>query len=169
MPPDSAYIRVRTLILIPIFLAPVLFAQSHSACDLVTQDEANALLGGSANRLAMGAVACGYSERTLGVRLTITVTDWGASAKAVWDKAKATSMKGNWLVGDEAGMGTYAYGELIRRSAQSSAGKCGFEAVKGTKLITIFVTDSAEKQDIAGKKEMLDKLRPLAMKAVQRL
>jgi hypothetical protein len=36
-------------------------------------------------------------------------------------------------------------------------------------LITIFVTDSAEKQDIAGKKEMLDKLRPLAMKAVQRL
>jgi len=52
------------------------------------------------------------------VRLTITVTDWGASAKAVWDKAKATSMKGNWLVGDEAGMGTYAYGELIRRSAR---------------------------------------------------
>jgi hypothetical protein len=36
-------------------------------------------------------------------------------------------------------------------------------------LITISVTDDAEKQDIAGKKEMLDKLRPLAQKAVQRL
>lgn len=160
---------MRTLILLSILAAPALFAQSPSACDLVTQDEANALLGGSANRLAMGALGCGYSVRTLGVRLTITVTEWGTSAKAVWDKAKATSMKGNWLVGDEPGMGSYAYAELIRRSAQSSAGKCGFEAVKGAKLIQIFVTDSAEKQDIAGRKEMLDRLRPLAQKALQRL
>ncbi len=160
---------MRTLILLCLLLAPALFGQSRSACDLVTQDEANALLGGSANKLAMGAVGCGYSVRTLGVRLTITVTDWGTSAKEVWDKSKTTSMKGNWMAGDEAGMGSYAYAELIRRSAQSSAGKCGFVAVKGTQVFQIFVTDDAEKQDIAGKKEMLDKLRPLAHKAVQRL
>jgi len=155
--------------LLPLLLAPTLFGQDRSACDLVTQDEANALLGGSANRLSMGALGCGYSVRALGVRLTIVATDWGASVKEVWDKSKATSVKGNWMSGDEVGMGSYAYAELIRRSAQSSAGKCGFVAVKGTKLIQVFVTDSAEKQDIAGKKEMLDKLRPLAQKAVQRL
>jgi len=150
-------------------LVPTLFGQSRSACDLVTQDEANALLGGTANKLSMGAVGCGYSVRTLGVRLTITVTDWGTSTKSVWDMAKANSVKRQQMAGDEPGMGSYAFAELIRRSAQSSAGKCGFEAVKVTKLITISVTDDAEKQDIAGKKEMLDKLRPLAQKAVQRL
>jgi len=166
---DPAYLDVRTLVLLPLLLAPALFGQSKSACDLVTQDEANALLGGSANQLSMGAIGCGYSVRTLGARLTITVTDWGTTSKAVWDGAKATSIRRNSLVGDEAGMGTYAFAELISRSAQSSAGKCGFEVVKGTKVITIFVTDDAEKQDIAGKKEMLDKLRPLAQKAVQRL
>jgi len=155
--------------LLPLLLAPTLFGQSRSACDLVTQDEANALLGGSANKLSMGALGCGYSVRTLGVRLTIVVTEWGSTTKQVWDGLKATSGKKNYLVGDEAGMGSYAYAELIRRSAQSSAGKCGFVAVKGASVLQIFVTDDAEKQDIAGKKEMLDKLRPLAQKAVQRL
>jgi len=160
---------VRTLILLTLVLLPTLFGQNRSACDLVTQDEANALLGGSANKLSMGAIGCGYSVRTLGVRLTITVTDWGATTKSVWDMAKANSAKRQQMAGDEPGMGSYAFAELIRRSAQSSSGKCGFEAVKGTKLITISVTDDAEKQDIAGKKEMLDKLRPLAQKAAQRL
>jgi hypothetical protein len=160
---------VRALILLPLLLLPTLFGQSRSACDLVTQDEANALLGGTANKLSMGAIGCGYSVRTLGVRLTITVTDWGSTTKSVWDMAKANSVKRQQMAGDEPGMGSYAFAELIRRSAQSSAGKCGFEAVKGTKLITIAVTDDAEKQDIAGKKEMLDKLRPLAQKALQRL
>jgi len=160
---------MRTLVLLPLLLAPAIFGQSRGACDLVTQDEANALLGGSANKLSMGAIGCGYSMRALGVRLTITVTDWGASAKGVWDKSKETSTKGHWMAGDEAGMGSYAYAELIQRSAQSSAGKCGFVVVKGTKVLTVFVTDSAEKQDIAGRKEMLDKLRPLAQKAVNRL
>ncbi len=135
----------------------------------MTQDEANALLGGTADKLAVTASGCGYSVRSLGVRLTVVVMDWGNMAKDVWDKSKATATKGNWLAGDEPGMGSYAYAELIRRSAQSSAGKCGFVVVKGAKLLQIFITDSAEKQDIAGRKEMLDKLRPLAQKAVQRL
>jgi len=73
------------------------------------------------------------------------------------------------MVGDEAGMGSSAYAELIKRSAESSAGKCGFVVVKGGNVLQFFVTDDAEKQDIAGKKEMLDKLRPLALKAVARL
>ena len=167
--PGAAYIDVRTLILLSILAVPALFGQSRPACDLVTQDEANALLGGSANPLSMGAIGCGYSVRTLGVRLTITVTDWGTTTKEIWDGLKATSAKKNWMAGDEAGMGSYAYAEVIRRSVQSSAGKCGFVIVKGTKILQLFVTDSAEKQDIAGRKEMLDKLRPLARKAVQRL
>jgi hypothetical protein len=148
---------------------PALFGQSRPACDLVTQDEANALLGGSANKLSMGSVGCGYSVPMLGVRLTITVTDWGTTTKEIWDKLRADSAKRTWLVGEAAGMGSYAYAELIRRSAQSSAGKCGYVVVKGTKVFQIFVTDAAEKQDIAGRKEMLDKLRPVAQKAVQRL
>jgi hypothetical protein len=160
---------VRTLILLSILAAPALVAQSRSACDLVTPDEANALLGGDASKLSMGAIGCNYSVHSAGVRLTIAVTDWGGSTRAVWDKAKADSAKRNWLAGDEPGMGSYAYAELIRRSAQSSAGKCGFVVVKDTRMLQIYVSDSAEKQDIAGKKEMLDKLRPLARKAAQRL
>ena len=72
-------------------------------------------------------------------------------------------------MGDESGMGSNAFAELIKRSAESSAGKCGFVVVKGNKVLQIFVTDDASKGDIAGKKDMLDKLRPLARTAVQRL
>ncbi len=160
---------MRILVFLPLLFGTALFGQSRPACELVTQDEANALLGGSANQLSMGAIGCGYSVRALGVRLTITVTDWGTTTKQIWDGLKAISAKKNWMAGDEAGMGSYAYAELIRRSAQSSAGKCGFVIVKGTKILQLFVTDSSEQQDIAGRKEMLDKLRPLARKAVQRL
>ena len=109
---------MRTLILFTLVLVPTLFGQSRSACDLVTQDEANALLGGTANKLSMGAVGCGYSVRTLGVRLTITVTDWGTSTKSVWDMAKANSVKRQQMAGDEPGMGSYAFAELIGRQVR---------------------------------------------------
>ena len=167
---NAAYIRVRTYIFLPIFLLlPSLFGQGGSICDLVKQGEADALLGGSSKQLPVGNMGCGYSIRATGVRLTLTVQDMGTSAKAVWDGMKDQVKRANWLVGDEAGMGSNAYAQLIKRSADSSAGKSGFVVVKGSKVLQIFVTDDAEKADIAGKKDMLDKLRPLALKAVQRM
>jgi hypothetical protein len=160
---------VRNLTFLSVLLAPALFGQTHSACDLVAQGEADAFLGGASRQVAVGTLGCGYSVRATGASLTITVMDLGASAKATWDGLKSQTARSNWLVGDEAGMGSSAYAELIRRSAESSAGKCGFVVVKGGNVFQIFLTDDAGKQDIAGKKEMLDKLRPLAQKAVDRL
>jgi hypothetical protein len=107
--------------------------------------------------------------RARGVRLTITLVDIGATVKTYWDGMKAQSAKTGWLVGDEPGIGAAAYAELIKRGARGSAGKAGFVAVKGNTLMQIFVTDSAEKEDIAGTKETLDKLRPLAKKAADRI
>ena len=135
----------------------------------MTQDEANALLGGSANQMRLGQDACVYSVRALGVKLAITVQDLGVSAKATWDGMKAQSVKAQRLAGDEAGMGANAYSEVSKRVDKDSSGQCGFVVLKGAKVIQVFVSDSAGKPDIAGKKEMLDKFRPLALKAVQRL
>jgi len=66
-------------------------------------------------------------------------------------------------------MGNSAFAELIRRSAASSAEKVGFVALKGANVLQIFVNDDASKADLAAKKEMLDKMRPMAQAAVQRL
>ncbi len=151
------------------FFSPALFGQTHAACDLVTQAEADALLGGGTHQIPVGKMGCGYSLRATGGNLTITVLDMGTAAKQTWDGLKSQVAAAHWLVGDEAGMGSAAYAELIKRSAESSAGKCGFVVVKGTNVFQIFVTDRADNVDIAGKKEMLDKLRPLAKKALDRL
>ncbi|MEI9976419.1 MAG: hypothetical protein WDO73_32805 [Ignavibacteriota bacterium] len=125
--------------------------------------------GGGSRQVAVGKLGCAYSLRATGVTLTITVMDLGVSAKATWDAMKEQTARSNWLAGDEGGMGSAAFAELIKRSADSSAGKCGFVAVKGANVFQIFVTDHADKEDIAGKKEMLEKLRPVAQKAIGRL
>jgi len=169
MPPDAAYNRVRIFTLFSFLLAPALFGQTHSACDLVTQGEADALLGGGTRQIAVGTLGCSYSYRATGAKLTVTVLDLGVSAKPTWDGLKDQTARAKWLAGEESGMGSNAYAQLIKRSADSSAGKCGFVVVKGGDVFQIFVTDDSEKQDIAGKKEMLDKLRPVALKAVARL
>ena len=57
-------------------MAPVLFGQTHAACDLVTQAEADALLGGSARQIPVGKLGCGYSLRSAGLNLSITVMIW---------------------------------------------------------------------------------------------
>ncbi len=157
------------LILLSALAVPAIWAQSHVACDLVHQDEAIQLLGGAALQIKVGPLGCGYSLRARGVRLTITLVDIGPTVKDFWDGMKAQSAKRGFMAGDEPGMGSVAYAELIKRSAQSSAGKAGFVAVKGNTLMQIFVTDSAEKEDFAGRKETLDKLRPLAKKAADRI
>ncbi len=157
------------LILLSAFAVPAIWAQSRVACDLVHQDEANQLLGGPALQVKVGPLGCGYSLRPRGIRLTITLVDIGPTVKTYWDGMKSQSAQKGWMAGDEPGIGAAAYAELIKRSAQSSAGKAGFVAVKGNTLMQIFVTDSAEKEDFAGRKETLDKLRPLAKKAADRM
>ncbi|HEX3744564.1 MAG TPA: hypothetical protein VHW09_11560 [Bryobacteraceae bacterium] len=160
---------MRKLILLSIVFLPSLFGQASSTCNLVKQDEADALMGGASRQVAVGNLGCGYSLRTAGLNLSITVMDMGTSAKTIWDSLKDEARRRNWLIGEEPGMGSDSFAELIKRSAESSAGKAGFVVLKGTKVLQIFVTDSAAKADIAGKKEMLDKMRPVAQKAVQRL
>jgi hypothetical protein len=160
---------VRTYLVLTFLLLPSLFGQNHTVCDLVKQDEADALLRGSSKQLAVTSMGCGYSNRANGLRLTITVMDLGNMANTTWDGMKSQAQKNNSLVGGEPGMGSNAYSQMIKRSAASSAGRCAFVAVKGTKVIQVVVTDEAEKDDLAGKKEMLDKLRPVAQKAVERL
>lgn len=144
-----------------------LFAQDP--CANIKQDEANSILGGTATVMPVGRLGCSFSVREKGVRLTVTTLDVGASAaKGTYDGMKDKTKKSGWFVADETGMGSMAYSELIKRSAESSAGKTGFVAVKGTRIIQIYVSDSANKADIAGKKETLDKLRPIAKNIVGR-
>ena len=150
-------------------LTPAVFGQTKAACDLVTQAEADSLLGGSTRQIPVGKLGCGYSYRASGLNLSITVMDLAGMAKQTWDGLKNQASTAHWLAGDEAGMGTSAYAQLIKRSAESSAGKCGFVVLKGNNVLQIFVTDRSENADLAGKKEMLDKLRPVAKKAVDRL
>ena len=146
--------------------APGAFAQF---CDTIDQRDADAMLGGRAIPLSVGALGCSYSVREKGVRLTLTLSDEGANAKNVFDRLRQTTKSAGWLTSDEPGIGNAAYGELIKRSGPSSAGKCGFVVLKGSKLIQFYVSDSAGRADIAGRRETLDKLRPIAKRVIDRL
>ena len=149
-----------------LLLASTCFAQKKP-CDLIKQDEADAVLGAS-KQLDLGAMGCSYSNRDKGVRITLVTLDVGTAAAKTYEGLKQKTKDSGWLFGDEGAMGSAAYAELIKRSAQSSSGKCGFVVLKGNRVIQIHVSDSANKDDLAGKKEMLDKLRPLAKKIVER-
>ena len=137
-------------------------------CEKIDRRDADAILGGPAVPLSVGALGCSYSVREKGVRLTLTLSDEGGNAKAVFERLKQATRNAGWLVGDESGLGNAAYGQLIRRSSQV-AGKCGFVVMKGSKLIQFYVSDSAPKADLAGRKETLDKLRPIAKRVIDRI
>ena len=138
-------------------------------CDKIDTRDADAILGGAALPLSVGALGCSYSVREKGVRLTLTLSDEGANSRKIFETLKQKTKAAGWLVGDEAGLGNVAFGELIKRTAQTSAGKCGFVILKGNKLIQIYISDSAGRVDLAGRRDTLDRLRPIARKAVERL
>ena len=70
---NPAYIRVRTTtLLFCAFLTPALFGQTQDACNLVTQSEADALLGGSSKQVPVGKLGCAYSLRSAGLSLSIS-------------------------------------------------------------------------------------------------
>jgi len=151
-----------------LLFAPAAFA-AGGVCELVKPDEAAAILGGPVSSIPVGTLGCSYGNRARGLRLTVTVMAAGTMARQTWEGMRSSASSAKWLAGDERGMGTAAYAQLIRRNSESSAGKCGFVAIKGGKLVQMFISDSAEKEDVAGKKEMLDRFRPLAHKIVERL
>jgi hypothetical protein len=138
-------------------------------CAKIDTRDANAILGGAAVPMSVGALGCSYSVREKGVRLTLTLSDEGTNARKIFDSLKRKTKAAGWLTGDESGMGDVAYGELIGQTAQNPAGKCGFVVVKGSKLIQIYVSDSGGKSDLAGRKDTLEKLRPIAKKATDRI
>jgi hypothetical protein len=138
-------------------------------CEKIDARDADAILGGAAVPLSVGSLGCSYSVREKGVRLTLTLSDEGPNARKLFDSLKQKTKAAGWLVSDEPGIGNAAYSELIKRTPQNPAGKCGFVVIKGSKLIQIYVSDSGAKFDIAGRRETLEKLRPIARKALDRI
>lgn len=158
---------MKSILMLALLGGAVCWAQDP--CAPVAQADADALLGGVATKMAVGKMGCSFGVRAKGVRLTLTALDAGKMAQQTFDGMKGKSKASGWLAGEEAGMGEKAYAELIPRSAESAAGKAGFVVVKAGKVIQISVTDSAGKDDIAGKKAMLDQLRPVAKRIVEKL
>ena len=139
-------------------------------CDKIDAKDASAILGGSAVPLSVGALGCSYSVREKGVRLTLTLSDEGSNANKIFTSLRQKTKAAGWLMGDELmTIGFPAYGELIKRSATNPSGKCGFVVLKGSKLIQVYISDSGGMADLAGRKDTLDKLRPIAKKAVDRI
>ena len=158
---------MRTLLLAAL-LAPAALGQG-GLCGLVKPEEAATLLGAPGEPMAVGNTGCSYSNRARGLLLTLTVLELDGMARQTWDGLRNRSANARRLVSDEAGMGSIAYSELIRRGAQNAAGRCGFVVVKGGKVVQVFVSDSPTREDIAGKRAMLDRLRPIARKIVGRM
>ena len=96
-----------------LLLASAAFAEG--ICDLVKADEAASLLGGAVTATAVGQLGCSYANRARGVRLTVTMMDLGTSARQTWAGLKQQAGDAKWLMGDEPGMGSTAYAQLIRR------------------------------------------------------
>ena len=138
-------------------------------CEKIDQRDADAILGGPAVPLGMGTIGCSYSVRGKGVRLTLTLSDEGASTRTLFDGLKQKTKSSGWLMADEPGLGNAAYGELVKYSGADSGGKCGFVVIKGSKLIQFYVSDSGGKSSLAGRRETLDKLRPIAKRVIDRI
>ena len=134
-------------------------------CDKIDQRDADAILGGSATPLGMGALGCSYSVRGKGARLTLTLSDEGANAKKSFDLLKRNTKSSGWFVSEELTLGVTAFSEWIKPSGPTSA-KAGFLVMKGSKLIQVYVTDSS---GTVARRETLDKLRPIARRVIDRI
>jgi hypothetical protein len=148
--------------------ATLLAETPKKGCDLVTEAEASQLLAGQVKKMDILG-GCSFSVAASGLRMSVMPMDTGTGVKTVYNGMVDKNKKAGWGLGAEKGMGDEAYAYLIARSAQSAAGKAGFIARKGPTILQISVSDTAIKQDLAGNKAMLDKLRPLAQKAAGRL
>lgn len=153
---------------LPLFLIAAV-AASAQFCDMIEQRDADAILGGVAAPMSLGSLGCSYSVRSKGVRLTLTMSDEGPGARKVYDGLRQTTRASGWFAGDEPTMATAAYGELIKSTPKSPAGKCGFVILKGSRLIQIYVSDSGGKIDLASRRETLDRLRPIARRVIDHI
>ena len=138
-------------------------------CDKIDQRDADAILGGPAMPLGMGALGCSYSVRGKGARLTLTLSDEGANIKKIFDGLKQKTRASGWLAGDEPSLGNGAFGEWVKPGGKSPTGKCGFIAMKGSKLIQFYISDSGGKGDVSSRRETLDKLRIIAKRVIDRI
>ncbi|HEY3739296.1 MAG TPA: hypothetical protein VGL53_05605 [Bryobacteraceae bacterium] len=154
-------------VLLLFLAASAAFAQF---CDKIEQRDADSILGGAAMPMSLGSLGCSYSVRSKGVRLTLTMSDEGPGARKIYDGLKQKTRASGWLASDEPFMATTAaYGELIKSTPASPAGKCGFVVLKGSRLIQIYVSDSGGKTDLASRRETLDRLRPIAKRVVDQI
>ena len=87
---------------------------------LLAPAEAASLLGGTTTTTAVGQTGLQLFEPRA---RRAPHGHHDGSAKQTWAGLKQQAGDAKWLVGEEPGMGSTAYAQLIRRSAGSSAGK----------------------------------------------
>ena len=155
----------------PAYRLLLIFALSASAsfaqyCDKIDQRDADAILGGPATPLGLGALGCSYSVRGKSARLTLTLSDEGASIGKHFDGLRKETRSSGWLTGDEPTLGNGGFGEWIKPGSKSPSGKCGFVVMKGSKLILFYISDTGI---LASRRETLDKLRPIAKRVIDRI
>lgn len=148
-----------------LFFTVAAFTASAQYCDKIDQRDADMILGGQATPLGMGVIGCSYSVRGKGARLTLTLSDEGANAKKNFDLLKKNAKNPGWYVNDELTLGLTAFSEWIKASGPNAA-KVGFIVMKGSKLIQFYITDST---GTVGRRETLDKLRPIAKRVIDRI
>ena len=139
------------------------FAQN---CEKIEQRDADAILGGSATPLGLGAIGCSYSVRGKAARLTMTLGDEGANAKKTYESNRRTAKNAGWFVNDELlTLGYTSFSESIKPSGPTAA-KIGFIVMKGSKIIQFYITDSS---GTVVRRETLEKLRPIARRSLDRI
>ena len=153
---------VRSFLLLFTLATSACFAQY---CDKIDQRDADLVLGGQATPLGMGVLGCSYSVRGKAARLTLTLSDEGANAKKSFETSRRAAKTSGWFVNDELMLGVTAFSEWIKPSGPAAA-KVGFIVMKGSKLIQFYVTDSS---GVVGRKETLEKLRPIARRVIDRI
>ncbi len=140
-------------------------AQTKGGCSLITPDEAASVLGGKGEQNEVGPV-CVFVDKVHHLVLRVSSVTYGSKTQLVFDESRKSAVGQKAVVKDEAGFDGTAYSAVY--SGMSGA-ESAIAALKGRVMLSVSVRDDGGNTHVAGSAATLDKLRPVAKKASDRL
>jgi hypothetical protein len=140
-------------------------AQTKGGCSLITPDEAASVLGGKGEQNEVGPM-CVFVDKVHHLALTVSNTTYGPKTQLVFDESRKGALGQKAVVKDETGFGVGAYSAVY---SGMSGTESAITALKGKVMLSVSVKDDGGNTHVAGSAATLDKLRPVAKKALDRL
>jgi len=140
-------------------------AQTKGGCALITPDEAASVLGGKGEQNEVGPV-CVLVDKVHHLVLRVSSATYGSKTQLVFDESRKGAVGQKAVVKNETGVGGAVYSAVY---SGMSGTESAIVALKEKVMLSVSVRDDGGNTHVAGSAATLDKLRPVAKKALGRL